>query len=298
MFLLISFLGNTPRRKDILYSSTGRSLDVYPPSPAATPVTMTPAAASTPDTVTMTPAPVVVFIYGGAWSSGDKETYTLLGKTLAEAGLMVVIPNYTLYPRGKIPTMLQEVGEAVEWTLAHCHEYGGDPNRVYVCGHSAGAQLACMQRVLVALEAGPTLGKVRGMIGLSGVYDIPVHLEFERGRGVDEVSGMERACGSTQEGMAAYSPTLVVRGIGKADNSAAFGARIPKTLLLHGSGDGTVPHYSSQEFYQALQLVGADSQLRIIPNVGHVDVVIGKTLSHSLLVSLTKTPLQPPHTFM
>ena len=111
---------------------------------------------------------MVIFVYGGAWINGERSLYSLLGKTLSESGFVVVIPDYTLYPKSKIEGMLDELREAVRWTRENCQGFGGDSNRVFLCGHSAGAQLVSIGAVLDALgpESEPSLiTGVKGIIG-------------------------------------------------------------------------------------------------------------------------------------
>ncbi|KAG0330748.1 hypothetical protein BG000_011538 [Podila horticola] len=88
--------------------------------------------------------PVVVFIYGGSWSSGSRVKYTLLGAKLRQMGYVVMIPDYTLYPKGSANDMLEDVKVAVQWASRNCRQYGGDPQRLYLMGHSAGAHLCAL----------------------------------------------------------------------------------------------------------------------------------------------------------
>eukprot|EP00667_Euglena_gracilis_P015209 EG_transcript_15814 len=85
---------------------------------------------------------VVLFVYGGAWSSGDKGMYALVGATLRRHGLVAVIPNYSIYPTGSMAEMVDDVSFAVGWTVQHVAQYGGDPRCIYLVGHSAGGHLA------------------------------------------------------------------------------------------------------------------------------------------------------------
>ncbi|KAG0373869.1 hypothetical protein BGX24_011153 [Mortierella sp. AD032] len=88
--------------------------------------------------------PVIIFIYGGAWSSGSKQTYTLLGAQLRTMGYVAVIPDYTTFPRGRSKEMEEDIQMAIRWTQEHCETYGGDPNQIYLMGHSAGAHLCSL----------------------------------------------------------------------------------------------------------------------------------------------------------
>ncbi len=128
-----------------------------------------------------TPAPVVVFFYGGGWDTGDKADYAFVGKALASRGYVAVIPDYRLYPEVRYPAFLQDSALAVAWAKAHAAEYGGDPGRMVLMGHSAGAYNAAM----LALDP-RWLGEVgldpkrdlRGMVGLAGPYDfLPLQSE-------------------------------------------------------------------------------------------------------------------------
>lgn len=145
---------------DVPYGANARhKLDVYRPENAA------------PN------APVIVFFYGGNWVSGERADYAFVGRALASRGFVVVIPDYRLYPEVKYPDFLDDSAQAVAWTAREIGAYGGDPARLYVMGHSAGAYNAAM----VALDAsylgkfGMTPSGVRGWIGMAGPYDfIPI----------------------------------------------------------------------------------------------------------------------------
>ena len=118
-------------------------------------------------------APVVVFFMGGNWVKGEREDFAFVGRALASRGYVVVIPDYRLYPEVKYPDFLDDSAQAVAWTAREIASFGGDPKRLYVMGHSAGAYNAAM----VALQPG-YLAKhgmkasgLRGWIGMAGPYD-------------------------------------------------------------------------------------------------------------------------------
>ena len=96
------------------------------------------------------PAPIVVFFYGGSWDSGAKEMYRFVGGALAARGCVVVIPDYRLYPDVRFPAFMDDAAAAVAWTHANAANFGGDPHRLFLMGHSAGGQIA----TLLALDAG------------------------------------------------------------------------------------------------------------------------------------------------
>jgi acetyl esterase/lipase len=118
-------------------------------------------------------APVVVFFYGGSWNSGSRSDYDFVGEALASRGIVVVIADYRLYPQVRYPTFLQDSAKAVGWVYRHVGEFGGDPDQLFVMGHSSGAYNAAMLALdprLLAVE-GLTPSIFRGWIGLAGPYD-------------------------------------------------------------------------------------------------------------------------------
>ncbi|HRX63046.1 MAG TPA: alpha/beta hydrolase [Candidatus Competibacter sp.] len=118
------------------------------------------------------PTPVVVFFYGGSWRSGERADYRFAAAALAQQGLLVIVPDYRLYPEVTYPAFLQDAARAVAWTFRHAAHYGGDPSRIYVIGHSAGAYIAAMLAYdprWLAAES-PTPARLAGFIGLAGPY--------------------------------------------------------------------------------------------------------------------------------
>ncbi|HUP97222.1 MAG TPA: alpha/beta hydrolase, partial [Usitatibacter sp.] len=134
-----------------------QKLDVYVPDPQAYPGTL----------------PVIVFIYGGSWQTGERQEYTFIGQALASKGFVVVIPDYRLYPEVRYPAFVEDAAAAFAWAHREAARYRGDPRRMLVMGHSAGAHIAAMvaynERFLGAHGLGR--GNVRGLVGLAGPYD-------------------------------------------------------------------------------------------------------------------------------
>ncbi|KPX22034.1 Esterase/lipase/thioesterase family protein [Pseudomonas amygdali pv. dendropanacis] len=118
-------------------------------------------------------APVVVFFYGGSWNTGSKADYAFVGEALAARGMVVVIADYRLYPQVRYPSFLEDSAKALAWAHKHAKTYGGDPDRLYVMGHSAGAYNAAMlaldPRWLAREGLSPSI--LSGWIGLAGPYD-------------------------------------------------------------------------------------------------------------------------------
>lgn len=212
--------------------------------------------------------PVVIFIYGGAWSSGSKKLYTLLGAQLRAMGYVAVIPDYITFPRGLSKEMEEDVQMAIQWTQEHCETYGGDPSQIYLMGHSAGAHLCsltiikdcvrqwmnttrqerqelikespvlasllqeCASQENMSLESNKDLGRpmlrLRGLILCSGVYDISAHLEHEKIRGVEEVSAMSRVMGNSLLSFGTNSPSMILQEIARTSSFMAS-STMPET---------------------------------------------------------------------
>jgi acetyl esterase/lipase len=118
-------------------------------------------------------SPVVVFFYGGNWTTGERGDYAFVGRALASRGIVAVIPDYRLYPEVRYPDFLDDSARAVAWTAKNIAGYGGDPNKLFLMGHSAGAYNAAMlaldQRYLG--KQGMATASLAGWIGLAGPYD-------------------------------------------------------------------------------------------------------------------------------
>jgi acetyl esterase/lipase len=93
-------------------------------------------------TISKQPKDVIIFIHGGSWSSGTKDTYWWMGRNFARIGIVAVNINYRLAPDGKYQDMALDCANATKWVVEHIAEYGGNKDRIFLMGHSAGAHLA------------------------------------------------------------------------------------------------------------------------------------------------------------
>ncbi|WPP00499.1 alpha/beta hydrolase [Pseudomonas sp. HR96] len=121
--------------------------------------------------------PVVVFFYGGSWNSGQRGDYRFVAQALASRGILVAVADYRLYPQVRYPAFLDDNAQAVAWVYRHVAEYGGNPQRLFLMGHSSGAYNAAMLALdparLAAVGLSPAI--IKGWIGLAGPYDfLPV----------------------------------------------------------------------------------------------------------------------------
>lgn len=152
----VAYHGESTRTVDLAYGPDPRQkLDVYRPKNAAT------------------HARVVIFFYGGEWISGSKTDYRFVAEALTQRGFVVVLPDYRVYPAVTFPGFVQDGAAAIRWTHEHIAAYGGDPNRLYLMGHSAGSHIAA----LLTLDAhylqavGLDRCAIRATATLSGPYD-------------------------------------------------------------------------------------------------------------------------------
>lgn len=206
-----------------------------------------------PDTPAERPRPVVVFIPGGGWHSGVPGDFHFIGRTLAREGYVVVLIGYRLVPEGRFPAMLEDSALALAWTRDNVARFGGDPDRVVVMGHSAGAYNAAM----LALER-QWLGRVgveddfiKGVIGLSGPYDFyPFTSDSAR-----------NAFGHVTD-PATTQPIHVVRG------------DAPHLLLITGDIDTTVKPRNSEALAKALTAAGAPTRPVVLAGVDHSGTVM------------------------
>src|SRR3954467_6140192 len=124
--------------------------------------------------------PIVFWIHGGGWQAGDKSDVKQKPKLFNDAGFVFVSVNYRLLPDVDMGTLTRDVAKAFRWTHDHAAELGGDPSRVIVGGHSAGAQLAallCTDEKYLK-EEGVPFTVLKGCIPVDGdTYDIPAIIE-------------------------------------------------------------------------------------------------------------------------
>ena len=200
--------------------------------------------------------PVVVFFYGGGWVDGDRADYAFAGRAFAAQGFVVVVADYRLVPQVRFPAFVEDGALAVKWTRDNVSRFGGDPARIAVAGHSAGAYIAAMlsldTRFLTNVGVDPAI--VRGAALLSGPYDF---FPFTEQRGRDALGAWPRPM-ETQ-------PISFAR------------AGAPPMLLMHGTADTIVRPYNSEKLAAKLVALGAPVDLKLYPGKSHTDTI--KSLS-------------------
>ena len=193
--------------------------------------------------------PVIVFLYGGSWSSGVKEGYGFVGRALAAQGFLVAVPDYRLVPEVRFPGFVEDGAAAVKWVRANAARFGGDPDRLVLAGHSAGAYNAAM----LALDPqwlGADRAAVKGFAGLAGPYDfLPL-------------SGPITTAAFGQ----APDP--------KATQPISFaGAGDPPALLLVASEDRLVFPRNSIRLAAKLRESGVPAEVKTYSGLGHIGIL-------------------------
>ncbi len=197
-------------------------------------------------------APLLVFFYGGGWSSGRKELYKHLGEHYAAKGYLVAIPDYRLSPEVTFPAFVQDGAKAVAAIRQAVHDQYGE-HRLFLAGHSAGAQIA----MLLTLDASYLKAEhlktsiVSGMIGLSGPYDFLPLYEDKYKRIFPE---------STR---AASQPINYARG------------DAPPLLLLTGLADDVVKPSNTFNLAEKIKAQGGQVEVKTYDEAGHIGTVLG-----------------------
>jgi acetyl esterase/lipase len=120
--------------------------------------------------------PVMFWIHGGGWQAGDKSDVALKPKTLTDRGFVFVSTNYRLLPEVKMDALIGDVARSVGWVHRNIARYGGDPTRIFVGGHSAGAQVAALISIddRYLKKEGMSFDVLKGCVPVDGdTYDIP-----------------------------------------------------------------------------------------------------------------------------
>ena len=195
------------------------------------------------------PLPVIVFFYGGSWSSGSKEGYGFVGRALAAQGFLVAIPDYRLVPEVSFPGFVEDSAAAVKWVRANAKRFGGDPDRLVIAGHSAGAYNGAM----LALDPqwlGRDRAAVKGFAGIAGPYDfLPLDGPITRA-----------AFGQAPDKLATQPINFA-----SADDP-------PALLLVAGSDTLVFPH-NSVRLAAKLRQAGVPAEVTTYPDVGHVVIL-------------------------
>ncbi len=217
-------------------AKTGLTLDVWAPADANKPA-----------------SPVLIFYYGGGWAHGTRNGYEFVGKAFAAKGFVVVIPDYRKVPQVRFPAFVEDGAAAIKWTRDNIAKYGGDPARITLSGHSAGAHIAMMLTLdphyLAAQDVDPKI--VRATVGMSGPYDF---YPFDSTRSINA--------------MMAWPKPQETQPIHYASKAA------PPIMVMTGTADDTVKPRNAILLAKRLDELGTVVQFKAYEGLGHEDVAI------------------------
>lgn len=220
--------------------------------------------------------PVLVFVHGGGWNHGDKDlrigeeqVYSNIGRHYAKRGIGVAVINYRLLPEVTWPDQVRDVARAVAWVHRRIGDYGGNPRRLFLSGHSAGAQLSSWVALdgTYLAELGLTPRIIRGVIGVSGVgYDMVDPKTYELGVDIDYLIPRFRLDQDDQSWQRSASPIFHVS------------AEAPPFLLLYGDREWAWLHRQNELLAEALEQAGSTAETQQIEGERHRMMVLA--LSH------------------
>jgi acetyl esterase/lipase len=197
--------------------------------------------------------PVVVFLHGGSWRDGDREGYRFVGQRLAQAGALVLVPDYRKAPGNAFPDFMYDTARAVAWARDNAGRLGGDPDRVFVMGHSAGAHIVALlatdARYLASVGMVPR--DLAGVVAVSGPYDFLPLTDPK----LWEVFGEQADWPRSQP-------------VNFTDGDE------PPFLLLHGTDDRIVWALNSERLQAKLQAAGSSARYVPVVGAGHIGILL------------------------
>ncbi len=195
-------------------------------------------------------APIVVFFYGGGWKTGHKRDYIFAAQALTSRGFIAVVPDYRKYPEVRFPSFVRDAAASVAWAHAEAARLGGDPQDVFVMGHSAGAHIAALLTLDARYleEVGGKQDWIRGMVGLAGPYDFNARRADLR--------------------------AIFAGGPYEATQPLTFAGRSRAPLfLLHGLSDQTVFKKNTVNLAGAVKAAGGDVRVKLYEDLDHAGLL-------------------------
>lgn len=229
--------GDYKRTSNITYAANSKNkLDVYQ---AVNP--------------TLSKNSVIVFFYGGCWgecSNLKKEDYLFVAQSFASRGITTVIANFRQYPEVNFQTLIADASNVINWTVLNINQYGGNPKRIFIAGHSSGAHIASMLALNPRSLLGVTKKGIRGFIGLAGPYDfLPLDEDYQK--------QLFNASNN-------YANSQPINFLSKGS---------PPLLILHGEKDTTVAKQNAISLDNRARSLGVDQTLKLYPEHTHTSIL-------------------------
>jgi dipeptidyl aminopeptidase/acylaminoacyl peptidase len=196
--------------------------------------------------------PVVVFFYGSGWTEGTKDDFAFVAEAFTSAGYVVVVPDYGMHPEVIFPEFVEDGAKAVAWVVRNIQSYGGNPNKLFFLGHSAGAHLAALLNADANYLAnqGVPRAAVLAVVGLAGPYDF-----------VPEEEIFKQVFVNAGVGARAGMVTTYIDG-----NQAPM-------LALYGLKDKRVGLSNITKLQAGVSEKGGELRVKVYEHLGHVDIV-------------------------
>jgi prenylcysteine alpha-carboxyl methylesterase len=218
--------------------------------------------------------PVVVFVTGGAWIIGYKAWGSLLGLQLAERDIIVACLDYRNFPQGTISDMVSDAAQGISFVCNNISAFGGDPNRIYLMGQSAGAHISSCALFEQAIKESRgesiswSVSQIKAYFGLSGGYNLFNLVEHFHNRGLYRSIFLSIMEG--EESFKQFSPEVRLKDL----NVRKAAALLPHIILFHGSADYSIPPEASKTFTDALQAAEVKAELVMYKGKTHTDLFL------------------------
>lgn len=197
-------------------------------------------------------APVHVFIHGGYWRALDKQDFSFVAEPYVAAGVAVVCINYALAPRVTVDEIVRQTREAVAWTWRNAETFGGDPDRVFVSGHSAGGHLVAVTAATDWSSRGLPADLVKGGLAISGLFDLQPFLQ----------TSINADIRLDQAGADRNSPIRHLPDRG------------PSLVVAVGAGESEEFIRQSRDFAAAWRTRGLPGEHLLLPRLHHFDIIL------------------------
>ncbi len=226
-------------KKDIAYGDhSSQKLDIY-----------------IPQNTQNTSLPVIVFFYGGRWKEGKKDIYAFVGKAFNDKNYVVAIADYQKYPNIKFPVFVEDGAKAIAWVHSNIKDYGGNPDQIFVSGHSSGAHIGALvtadESYLRAENKEPSI--IKAFAGLAGPYDF-----------IPQADDLKDMFGPPEN-----YPKMTV--------TTYIDGKEPPMLLLWGAKDNTVWERNLKLLSEQIIKKKGQVETKIYPNLDHVGIVSSLT---------------------
>lgn len=199
--------------------------------------------------------PIIVFFHGGRWTDGSKNMYQFVGQAFAKKGYIVAIADYSKYPKVKFPTFVEDGAKAIAWTHSNIAQHGGNPDNLFISGHSSGAHIGALitadERYLKA--EGKKSSIITAFAGLAGPYDF-----------VPEAEDLKDIFGPPEK-----YPEMTV--------TTFIDGKEPSMFLLWGAKDNAVWERNIILLREQIKRKKGQVETKIYPNLDHVDIISSLT---------------------